>query len=88
MGAIIVIPACLEMGGRWLIPLLLLGLAWGQELIDQLLFGGQWNLAYGTWPAVVEGVERTVQPLGLRSSHVQLVGVSALELVGADTGQP
>jgi hypothetical protein len=29
------------MGGRWLIPLLLLGLAWGQELIDQLLFGGQ-----------------------------------------------
>ena len=35
------------MGGRWRIPLLLLGLAWGQELIDQLLFGGQWNLAMG-----------------------------------------
>ena len=35
------------MGGRWLIPLLLLGLAWSQELIDQLLFGGQWNLPMG-----------------------------------------
>ena len=35
------------MGGRWLIPLLLLGLGWGQELIDQLLFGGQWNLEMG-----------------------------------------
>ena len=37
----------MEMGGRWLIPLLLLGLAWGQELIDQLLTGGQWNLPMG-----------------------------------------
>ena len=35
------------MGGRWLIPLLLLGLAWGQELIDQLLLAGQWNLPMG-----------------------------------------
>ena len=35
------------MGGRWLIPLLLLGLAWGQELIDQLFWGGQWNLPMG-----------------------------------------
>ena len=26
------------------IPLLPLGLAWGQELLDQLLFGGRWNL--------------------------------------------
>ncbi|GIR75054.1 MAG: hypothetical protein CM15mP77_2110 [Synechococcus sp.] len=32
-------PCLLEMGGRWLIPLLLLGLAWGQELIDQLFWG-------------------------------------------------
>jgi membrane associated rhomboid family serine protease len=27
----------------WL-PLLLIAIPWGQELIDQLLFGGQWNL--------------------------------------------
>lgn len=26
-------------------PLLLLAIAWGQELVDQLLFGGRWNLA-------------------------------------------
>jgi membrane associated rhomboid family serine protease len=26
-------------------PLLLLAIAWGQELIDQLLFAGRWNLA-------------------------------------------
>ena len=35
------------MGGRWLIPLLLLGLAWVQELADQLLLAGQWNLPMG-----------------------------------------
>ena len=35
------------MAGRWLIPLLLLGVAWGQELIDQLLFHGRWNLPMG-----------------------------------------
>ena len=35
------------MGGRWLIPLLLLGLAWVQELADQLLFQGRWNLPMG-----------------------------------------
>ena len=35
------------MAGRWLIPLLLLGVAWGQELIDQLLFQGRWNLPMG-----------------------------------------
>ena len=36
-----------EMVVRWLIPLLLLGLAWGQEVIDQLLLAGQWNLPMG-----------------------------------------
>ena len=35
------------MAGRWLIPLLLLGLAWCQELIDQVMFLGQWNLPMG-----------------------------------------
>lgn len=30
---------------RLLIPLLLLALAWGQELVDQLFFHGSWNLA-------------------------------------------
>ena len=32
---------------RLLLPLLILALAWGQELIDQLLFAGQWNLPMG-----------------------------------------
>ena len=32
---------------RLLLPLLILALAWGQELIDQLLFEGQWNLPMG-----------------------------------------
>jgi membrane associated rhomboid family serine protease len=32
---------------RALLPLLLLGLAWAQELVDQLLFSGRWNLAMG-----------------------------------------
>ena len=35
------------MGRRWLIPLLLLAIAWGQELIDQVVFRGQWNLPMG-----------------------------------------
>ena len=29
------------------LPLILLGLAWLQELVDQLLLGGRWNLAMG-----------------------------------------
>jgi membrane associated rhomboid family serine protease len=33
-----------RLGGNLLIPLALLALAWGQELVDQLLFGGTWNL--------------------------------------------
>ncbi len=33
-----------RLGGRALLPVLLLSVAWGQELIDQLLFGGRWNL--------------------------------------------
>jgi len=34
---------------RWrlLLPLLLLALAWSQELVDQLVFAGQWNLPMG-----------------------------------------
>ena len=35
------------MAARWLIPLLLLGLAWAQELMDQLFFQGRWNLPMG-----------------------------------------
>ena len=35
------------MAARWLIPLFLLGMAWCQELIDQLLFQGRWNLPMG-----------------------------------------
>ena len=35
------------MRARLLLPLLILALAWGQELIDQLLFAGQWNLPMG-----------------------------------------
>jgi membrane associated rhomboid family serine protease len=35
--------------GRWLparlkLPLLILAVPWLQELVDQLLFGGRWNL--------------------------------------------
>ena len=32
---------------RFWFPVLLLGMAWCQELVDQLLFGGQWNLPMG-----------------------------------------
>ena len=32
---------------RFLLPLLLLALAWSQELVDQILFAGQWNLPMG-----------------------------------------
>ena len=35
------------MRGRLLLPLLILAVAWGQELIDQLIFAGQWNLPMG-----------------------------------------
>lgn len=33
-----------RLGGNLVIPLGLLALAWGQELLDQLLFAGRWNL--------------------------------------------
>lgn len=33
-----------RLGTNLLIPPLILAVAWGQELIDQLLFGGRWNL--------------------------------------------
>jgi membrane associated rhomboid family serine protease len=32
---------------RFWFPVLLLGMAWCQELVDQLLFSGQWNLPMG-----------------------------------------
>lgn len=35
------------MQGRFWLPLLLLAIAWVQELVDQLLFAGQWNLPMG-----------------------------------------
>jgi membrane associated rhomboid family serine protease len=33
-----------RLGANLVIPLALLAVAWGQELVDQLLFGGRWNL--------------------------------------------
>jgi membrane associated rhomboid family serine protease len=33
-----------RLGANLVIPLALLTVAWGQELVDQLLFGGRWNL--------------------------------------------
>jgi len=44
------------MKGRLLLPPLILAVAWGQELIDQLLFGGRWNLPMlpgGPWLGVL-----------------------------------
>ena len=35
------------MRGRFLLPVLLLGLAWAQEVIDQVLFAGTWNVPMG-----------------------------------------
>ena len=36
--------ALARLGTTLLIPPLILSLAWGQELVDQVLFGGRWNL--------------------------------------------
>ncbi len=33
-----------RLGSNLVIPLALLAVAWGQELVDQLVFGGRWNL--------------------------------------------
>jgi len=33
-----------RLGVNLVIPIALLAVAWGQELLDQLLFGGRWNL--------------------------------------------
>jgi membrane associated rhomboid family serine protease len=33
-----------RLGGNLVIPLAVLAVAWGQELVDQLVFGGRWNL--------------------------------------------
>jgi membrane associated rhomboid family serine protease len=38
-------PSMSKLPSSLLLPPLLLAIAWGQELIDQLAFGGQWNLA-------------------------------------------
>lgn len=42
--------------GRLLIPPLILAVAWGQELVDQLLFDGRWNLPMlpgGPWQGIL-----------------------------------
>ena len=44
-----------RLGRRALLPVVLLALAWIQELLDQLLFGGRWNLPM-THGATVLGV--------------------------------
>ena len=36
--------ALARLGANLAIPLALLAVAWGQELVDQLVFGGRWNL--------------------------------------------
>jgi membrane associated rhomboid family serine protease len=36
--------ALARLGANLVIPLALLAVAWGQELLDQLVFGGRWNL--------------------------------------------
>ncbi|MFO0105098.1 MAG: rhomboid family intramembrane serine protease [Cyanobium sp.] len=36
--------ALARLGANLVIPLALLAVAWGQELVDQLVFGGRWNL--------------------------------------------
>jgi membrane associated rhomboid family serine protease len=36
--------ALAQLGTTASIPLLIVAVAWGQELLDQLLFGGRWNL--------------------------------------------
>ena len=44
------------MTGKLLVPPLILAVAWGQELLDQLLFGGRWNLPMlprGHWLGVL-----------------------------------
>ena len=38
------VPAMMSVRHRLLLPLLILVVPWAQELVDQLLFGGQWNL--------------------------------------------
>ena len=45
-----------RLGGTLVLPLLPLGLAWLQEVLDQLLFGGRWNLPMlpgGPWWGVL-----------------------------------
>lgn len=42
-----------QLGGKLLLPLLILVIAWSQELLDQLLFGGRWNLPMGPGGAFV-----------------------------------
>ena len=47
--------ALARLGTNLLIPPLLLAIAWMQELVDQLLFGGRWNLPMtpgGSWLGV------------------------------------
>ena len=47
--------ALARIGGNGLIPVAILAVPWAQELIDQLVFGGQWNLPMvhgGPWIGV------------------------------------
>lgn len=43
-----------ELGGRVLLPLYILAIPWAQELIDQLVFQGRWNLV--VQPRTVAGL--------------------------------
>ena len=48
--------ALARLGTNLLLPLWILAVPWAQELIDQLLFGGRWNLAMtpgGSWLGVL-----------------------------------
>ena len=36
-----------QLGGNLALPLVILAIPWGQELIDQLVFAGRWNLPMG-----------------------------------------
>ena len=74
------------MRSRLMLPLLILALAWGLELIDQLIFAGQWNLPMGPdqpWWGVLTA---PFSHAGFGHLHLQQPGVSALELAGTQPG--
>lgn len=65
--------ALARLGMTALIPVLLLLLAWGQELVDQLFFAGQWNLPMlpgGAVPRRADWVDSTGRRnTGLEKEH-------------------